>query len=357
MQPTQYSLRLGEISPHQFQAALDRFDLGTFIQAEPIPFGLFGQNVFVSSTKGEFVLRGSPHFPWQFPAEQFFVQQLHEKTRTPVPHPYLIDPSHEIFGWSYAIMPRMPGLQVTDQGIKKTLSADDKKSIARALGENLAEMQKLTWPFSGRYHADTQTVQLFELRQELAYPFPIEADESVHAIAPQAVTCSETIVARIRHMLLKAATCNDRTPQADIEWVEEMLEQAKDALDDNFQPCFVMEDYKDANVTLTNEHGTWRVSGVFDLMEGYFGDGEIDLSRQVGVYMEEDPQLARGFIDAYRAQKPPRRGFEKRFPVYMLHDRLIIWTYFQRNHAVWWGDSLMFREWMQRYLPADAFFL
>ena len=64
-----YSRRLGEISPHQFQKALDHFDLGMFVQAEPIPFGLFGQNVFVSSTKGEFVLRGNPHFSWQFPTE------------------------------------------------------------------------------------------------------------------------------------------------------------------------------------------------------------------------------------------------------------------------------------------------
>lgn len=62
-----YSQRLGMISETQFQAAL-----GRFIQAEPIPFGNFGQNVFVSSTTGEYVLRGQPHFWWQFPTEQFF---------------------------------------------------------------------------------------------------------------------------------------------------------------------------------------------------------------------------------------------------------------------------------------------
>ena len=52
----EYSKRLGVIEPAQFQAALDRFDLGTFIAAAPIPFGLFGQNVFVTSTRGEWVL-------------------------------------------------------------------------------------------------------------------------------------------------------------------------------------------------------------------------------------------------------------------------------------------------------------
>ena len=71
----EYSKRLGEISPEQFQAAFERVDLGDFMRAEPVPFGLFGQNVFVTSTQGEFVLRGVPHYDWQFPTERFFVDQ------------------------------------------------------------------------------------------------------------------------------------------------------------------------------------------------------------------------------------------------------------------------------------------
>ena len=51
---TVYSKRLGPISDAQFQRALDRFDLGTFVTAEPTTGGLFGQNVFVSSSKGTF---------------------------------------------------------------------------------------------------------------------------------------------------------------------------------------------------------------------------------------------------------------------------------------------------------------
>ena len=351
-----YSRRLGEISPHQFQRALDHFDLGLFVQAEPIPFGLFGQNVFVTSTKGEFVLRGNPHFSWQFPTEQFYVKQLHEQTPVPVPYPYLIDGSPTIFGWSYAIMPRMPGLQLADQKIKETLRADDRKSIARALGENLALMQELTWPFSGRYQVETQAVQPFELRQELAYPFPVASDARASALQPQEVTFSERIVARIRHMLLQASTYNDRTSPADVEWVEEVIEQAKDALDNHFQPCFVMEDYKEANVVLTNVQGRWSVSGVFDLMEGSFGDGEADLSRQVSIYVEEEPSLVREFVQGFITNKPLRAGFTERFPIYMLHDRLIVWEYVQRTHTFWWDDQLPFRQWVERYISADALF-
>lgn len=120
-----YSERLGRISDEQFQAALDRFDLGRFIRAEPIPFGVFGQNVFVTTTTGEYVLRGSPHFWWQFPTEQFYTQQFYDRTQVPVPWPYLIADSPEIFGWSYAIMPRMPGVQLSDPPIREHLGWEE----------------------------------------------------------------------------------------------------------------------------------------------------------------------------------------------------------------------------------------
>ena len=56
MHTHEYSKHLGLLSHEQFQMALNRFGLGKFLHAEPIPFGLFGQNVFVTSTEGEFVL-------------------------------------------------------------------------------------------------------------------------------------------------------------------------------------------------------------------------------------------------------------------------------------------------------------
>jgi hypothetical protein len=39
----------------------------------------------------------------------------------PVPWPYLIDPTPDIFGWSFVLMPRMPGLQLADPQMKKQL--------------------------------------------------------------------------------------------------------------------------------------------------------------------------------------------------------------------------------------------
>ena len=76
-----YSERLGVLAPHQFQAALARFELGDFVEAAPVSKGLFGQNVFVTSTQGEYVLRGLPHYSWQFPKERFGAALLHERTQ------------------------------------------------------------------------------------------------------------------------------------------------------------------------------------------------------------------------------------------------------------------------------------
>ena len=98
MASREYSKRLGAISDEQLQAALDRFGLGRMVSAEPIANGLFGQNLMVSTTSGEYVFRGAPHWnpagedDWQFEKERFFSRLMHEsKSGPPVAWPYLLD--------------------------------------------------------------------------------------------------------------------------------------------------------------------------------------------------------------------------------------------------------------------------
>jgi hygromycin-B 7''-O-kinase len=156
-----YSTRLGYLIPEQFQKAVERFGLGNFIKAEPIPYGLFGQNVFLTSSKGEYVLRGAPHSSWQFPTECFFTNLLHRHTKTPVPYPYLIETSTDVFGWSYVIMPRLPGITLQDPTIKQRLSIEDRLEIARAVAKMLIEIQTLTWDCCGSYQAEADRVEPF----------------------------------------------------------------------------------------------------------------------------------------------------------------------------------------------------
>jgi aminoglycoside phosphotransferase (APT) family kinase protein len=339
------------ISDTQFQAALDRFHLGRFIQAEAISFGNFGQNVFVSSTTGEYVLRGNPNFWWQFPTEQFFTRQLHERTHVPVPWPFLIDPTPDIFGWSFVLMPRMSGLQLADPQIKEQLGPADRRAIAQALGENLARMQEVTWSIAGRYNAASDTVEPFELAHELAWPFSIEADARLASMEAKIITYSERVKECLRHHLTRAQECNATATTPDnISWVEERIAEAQDALDEPFEPCLLMEDYKEGNLVVTQHDKRWRVSGVFDLMEAHFGDSEADLSRPIAEYLNEDPQLAGAFFAAYRTHTSLRPNFARRFPIYMLLDRVILWEFFQRQGWRWWPEQWTFRDWASQYI-------
>lgn len=321
----EYSSRLGYIEDEQFQKALDRFDLGRLEQTGIIQAGLFGQNAFLTSTTGEYVLRGCPHYPWQFPHEQFFARLLHHETKVPVPWPYLIDDSPDIFGWSYAIMPRLQGISLDNEAVRNELSEQDLDAIDFAMGENLAELQKLTWPTWGT----------FELAAGTIVPIPTDYRTWVKT--------------ELMGWIDKAKQPSDRTTHSDEEWLQGLLDEAQDALKEPFQPTFVMRDYKPGNLLLQKTAGKWNVTGLFDLMECYFGDGEVDLSRYTNVHIKERPEKARRFIEGYLSKvKTPRTGLRERLAVYMLWDLLIIWEYEQRN--VRGSANTTFRQWAEPHI-------
>lgn len=342
-----YSERLGLISDRQLQAALDHFELGCLIDAQPVPHGHFGQNLFVRSATGEHVLRGNPSFPGQFAAEAFAVRILSERTRVPVPSPYRIDPATGVFGWSYVIMPRMPGLQLSDPGVRERLDAADKQAIARALGDNLAEMHTVTGDCPGRFDARTGEVGPLEPPDESAWtPRSRFTGPSVTGV-PYARWVGD----RIKSRLATARGHNrNATTAGDLAWVRTVLTESAEALAEPFRPCLVMEDHKEGNLVVIRDGARWRVSGVFDLAESYFGDGEADLARTLCSYLDEDPDLARAFLDAYLTANPPRAGFTERATAYLLLDRALLWEFFQRNGLRWWPESWTFREWTERYL-------
>ena len=321
----EYSQRLGTITNEQFQKALDHFNLGSLVKTEPIPFGNFGQNVFLSATSGEYVFRGRPHYPWQFRSEQFMAQLLHDKTKTSVPYPYLVDNHTDIFGWSYVIMPKLKGKQLKDKEIENLLSRKDKEEITKAFGENLAEMHTLTWDYSGQYDPDTETVKQFDKPYD------------------------EWVIEKINSLVSLSKTYNDKTTKEDATWIKSFLDEGVPALKIPFTPTFVMHDYQKSNMVVDKVHGIWKVTGVFDLMENYFGDSETDLPRMYIAYLNEDKELANIFLKSYIAKHPVRPGFEKRYPIYMLMDRLIVWEWAQRTGKCWWNKNFTFKEWCKPY--------
>ena len=341
------SKRLGALAREQLEAALAHFGLGKFIRAEPVPFGLFGQNVFVTSSAGEFVLRGSPHFEWQFPTERFWVDLIHEKTAVPVPSPYLVDESSEIFGWSYVLMPRMPGIQVEDPNVKKLLSPNDRRQMAHAMGETLAALHEVRSEIAGRYDIASRSIKPFDLAHELAYPFPPRPAELARS---RTISNRERVVGVIRRLLASSRAVNDHTTEADANWVEEIIASHEHAMSNDFRPAFVMEDFKEGNVVFARRGGSWPVSGVFDLAGAHFGDSEADLSRTAAWYFDEGRELAREFVLTYLSKHPAREGFGARFRIFMMLDRMIIWEFVQRHEGGVPFKGATLRAWVGRYV-------
>lgn len=328
----EYSHRLGVLTPRQFQAALTRFGLGDFVDATPVSRGLFGQNVFVTSTQGDYVLRGAPHYPWQFPKERYGATLLHAHTQVPVAYPYLLDTAPDIFGWPYLLMPRLHGISPADSHL---LTEADQFEIVRAMGENLARLHMLTWPLAGGY----------DLASDMLQPF----EEGF----------AEWIVADIRRWLAAARGNGAATTDDDVSWTEQVIRNAQAALAVGFQPCFVMNDYNPGNLLVDRVQGAWQVTGLFDLMEYYCGDGEADLMRVIAIYLEEGQQhyvqLAQAFTRAYLTERPARPGFAERYELYMLRDRLIAWDYGTRPGIDWYPEYHSFREYAETYTASWRF--
>jgi aminoglycoside phosphotransferase (APT) family kinase protein len=327
MRTREYSKRLGMLSDNQLQTALERLGLGDFVRAEPIPFGLFGQNLFLTSTKGEFVLRGAPHSDWQFPTEQFFAEQLHQKTQVPVPYPYMLEASTDIFGWSFIIMPRLSGLQTIDPKMTSQLALADRVDIARAMARTLTEAHMLTWDCTGEYNPETNSVQ------------PFEQDYRTW------------VIKRIRENVAASRNYNNHTTEADVQWVETIITNASHTLEAPYEPCVVLADYGEHNVVVEHTQAGWRVSGVFDLMTARFGDGKADLSGPVAAYLKENPMLADEFVQTYLRHKPVQPGFVERQQLYMLGLYASMWEYWQRDRGgVPEDKTLSLKQWAKPFV-------
>jgi hygromycin-B 7''-O-kinase len=334
-----YSERLGALSDAQFETVAARWNLGRFISAEPTTSGLFGQNLFLTTTEGAFVLRGAPHWVkgsgdaewrredrWQFTKEVSFARQLHERTRTPVPWPMVHDQSSDIFGWPYIVMPRMPGICFEERGILKALERDDRRAVAIALGAMLAEMQTLHGPFAGDF--DPVTIALV--------PYP-------HGDLRHVAEDTTAMVAMAERN--GVMTLEDRA------WIDAAAMRALAVSSEDRVNAYVHGDYKLNNLTVAKDAGGWRVSGLFDLHESRFGDGAIDVARQACSYLDTEPALARAFVDAYRSRVPADPAIAERLPLYILNDRLKFWVFFTRPGArAAWSQGKTFRDWAGRYM-------
>ena len=151
LEPRKYSERLGVIDPGQLYEVAEMFELGEVLSADPMPGGLFGQNLALGTTEGEFVLRGNPHGHVQLVKERRVARFIDERSSLPAPWPYEVTDDTDIFGWTFAIMPLLPG--ASGEAIREAADEGERLQLAMSMGEALAELHDATADFFGPYDA------------------------------------------------------------------------------------------------------------------------------------------------------------------------------------------------------------
>jgi len=324
-----YAGSLGKISAEQFDKALQKLNLGSLVNIEKVQAGVVGQNVFLTSAKGEYVFRGRPFYDEQLDVEKFIVESLREHTNINVAYPYLIDNSTDIFGFKYAIMPRLPGVQIADGGtIIIDLSKDERLKIARAMAVALAEMHKLTFELVKHNKAAA-----------IFIPPNMLQEHSGHA---------ELITQRLKGGIAGLPEISVVTDE-DTIYMNEIIEKNIDALSFQYEPGFIMGDFKEDNVVFSNDNGDWKVCGVFDFAMSHFGNSECDIARVYAMYIDAGAEPAKEFIKEYTRLNPPKEGFYKRLKIYSLAERLGIWWWAKSQNRILWDENMPLREWLEPY--------
>lgn len=318
--------RLGTITTEQLQAMLDRFKLGKLISFSSTAQGAMGQTMFITSTDGEFVLKGNPLYPGQLEEEKFFVDQLNQITDIPVPSPYVIDPSDDIFGWSYAWMPHLGGEHIDAINEKNKLRTDEKLKIAELIAK---------------------VMQKFHLWKVDAFG---ELDPKTFELSPFAPTYIDWLFERILFWLEDAKKYSTITSK-DFQWVQALLEESQSAFLHCRTPTFVMGDFKPGNFLVQSGENGWQISGVFDFTNSYFADPLSDLIKMLIFYFDHETlEIAQRFVDTYFAETKITKDMKQRIKVHLVHQRVLDWGGAKATNRLTWDDDLSFTDWVETYI-------
>jgi aminoglycoside phosphotransferase (APT) family kinase protein len=210
-------------------------------------------------------------------------------------------------------MPKMPGHCFDERSIPAALGNDARHGVAIAMGENLAEMQRLTYS---------------------------PAISAPSTITPAARLGRQCRMDRARGPVLPRHA-GDRLTAEECNWIERVAAEAPRDAPNTYVHC----DYKHGNLTVLEKDGRWRIGGLFDFHEARFADGALDVVRTACSYLDTEPALAAVFRKAYGGRLDPAR-----MTLYVLNDRLKLWNISRPAHRADWLKGKTFRPWVQRYL-------
>jgi hygromycin-B 7''-O-kinase len=306
--PQKYSERLGVIEPDQLEAVAERFGLGRPMHAEPATSEPLGQNVFLDTTAGSFVLRGNPYGYVQLTKERHVARFLHDRSSLAVPWPYEVCDDPSLFGWTYAVMPRLPG----EPGgpLWAAQDEDGRLELAEATGDALAMLHEAESAFFGPY--DGQLDAFIELDDH--------TDWFLHRLEHRRTTCRSV---------------NALSTEAE-RYIDALIERCADALREPFTPVLVHHAFAFENLNF-DENGD--PSGVFGLSRASLGDGEQDVVRMLRTV--DGPDERGAFRDAYTDGEGLPAGSSERLSLYALADWLEAWEHGSR---LGWFEGAAFME-------------
>lgn len=157
--------------------------------------------------------------------------------------------------------------------------------------------------------------------------------------------------------LLGLCVDHDSATSDDTSWTLQTLDRLSSEVGPT-QAAVAFTDYNRNNVTLEFTDGSWKVSGVFDLMECYYGDPLATAAREFAMALDDDVRIAEAFLQAYVSQISIEAQVERRLQRGLIYERLLVWEYFTRlEHK---SKSLpkvpghTLRDWLGSYLDAAS---
>lgn len=72
------------------------------------------------------------------------------------------------------------------------------------------------------------------------------------------------------------------------------------------------------------------------------------LARPLATFQQDKLAGTGEFMAAYRERQPERPGLRQQMPVFLLRERLLIWSYWQTDKG--FREELGMRKWMEPYV-------
>jgi len=299
----------------------DHFSLGQVRTVDPTPQGANANNVFLDTSDGRWVVRvdlaGSGG--GQLLRERFFARLIDEATELRAPWPYRVDLTCNILPIPYAVMPRLPGANLS------WFEPHDWGAVGEALAIGARKLHASVWPEAAEWDAATGEIR------------------------PSSIQETDRVAGRAAKSCAKLDDGDNSLDGTSAQWLADALAE----LDSGPAPTsttLVHGDLVIENMTFSERDGAYDVIGVLDLEDARLGDPDQDIVRHIWwSCFAGQPAAAETFVATYVSSCQ----VSARTRPYAVVDLLDVWEFGRSHGADWFGGAQYFCDWA-RPLFADV---